>query len=383
MRAVRQALCLGAVVTLIGCGGEVASQEAEALGQSQAPLLEAEPGRGLPGEYLVKVSDGVDARSMAAVAGVTPRYVYTVVNGFAATLNEGQVTALRANPSVEYVEEDQVVEPSTTQSGAPWNLDRIDQRGLPLSGTYNYTTTASTVYAYVIDTGLQTSHSEFGGRAANVYDALGGTGADCNGHGTYVGGIVGGATYGVAKGVRLRGVRVFDCNGAGSTSGLIAGVDWVRTNHLNPAVANMSLGGPYSSTLNTAVSNLINGGVFVSVAAGNSGSNACNYSPASVASATTVGAMDSNDCPLSTSNYGSCVDLYAPGASIKSAWLGGGTNILNGTSPATAQVSGVAALYKAVYGNAASSTVSSWLTTNATTVYCGTTPYKLLYKSTL
>jgi subtilisin family serine protease len=309
--------------------------------------------------------------------------VYAVVSGFAATLNEGQLSALRAHPGVEYVEEDQVLEPSTTQSSAPWGLDRIDQRALPLSGTYTYTTTASGVYSYIIDTGISTSHTGFGGRAQNVYDAFGGTGQDCNGHGTYVAGIVGSTAYGVAKSVRLRGVRVFDCNGSGTTSGVVAGVDWVRANHVKPAVANMSLGGPYSSTLNTAVHNLTNSGVFVSVAAGNSASDACNYSPASAAAATTVGAMGSNDCPLSSSNFGSCVDFFAPGANITSLWLNGGTNTLSGTSPAAAFVNGVAALYKSASGDVASSTLDAWLKSNASTVYCGTTSYKLLYKSTL
>jgi subtilisin family serine protease len=379
----RQAVCLGALFTLVGCGGEVVSQEAEALGQSQAPLLKAEPGRGVPGAYLVGVKEGVDARSVAAVAGVSPTYVYTVVNGFAATLNEGQLSALRANPGVEYVEEDQVLEPHATQSSAPWGLDRIDQRSLPLSGTYNYTSTASNVTAYIIDTGLATSHPGFGMRASSGYDAFGGNGQDCHGHGTYVGGIVGSTTYGVAKGVRLRSVRVFDCNGSGTTSGVIAGVDWVRLNHVKPAVANMSLGGGYSSTLNTAVNNLATSGVFVSVAAGNSGSDACNYSPASAASATTVGAMGSNDCPLSSSNSGSCVDLWAPGANVTSLWLNGGTNTLSGTSPAAAHVNGVAALYKSAYGDVASSTLDMWLKNNASVVSCGTSSYKLLYKSTL
>jgi hypothetical protein len=386
MRAVRHALCLGVVFTLTACGGgEQASQarEGEVPGQSQAPLLKAGPGRGIPDAYIVKVRDGVDARSVAAVAGVTPKYEYSVVNGFAATLNEGQLTALLANPGVEYLEEDQRVEASATQSGAPWNLDRIDQRTLPLSGTYSYTATASSVSAYIIDTGLQTSHPEFSGRGQNVYDATGGTGADCNGHGTFVGGIVGSTLYGVAKGVRLRGVRVLDCNGSGTTSGIIAGVDWVRVNHVKPAVATLSLGGGYSSTLNTAVNNLANAGVFIAVAAGNSGSDACNYSPASAASATTVGAMGSGDCPHPSSNYGSCVDIYAPGASVKSTWLSGGTSTLSGTSAAAAHVCGVGALYKASFGDASSATIDAWLKNNATTVTCNGTSYQVLYKSTL
>jgi hypothetical protein len=385
MRVMRPTVCLGVVLSLAACGGELAPQEAEELARSQAPLLKAEPGRSVPDAYLVKVKDGADARAVAAVAGVTPSHEYSVINGFAAMLSEGQLTALRAHPGVEYVEEDQLLEAMATQSTAPWGLDRIDQRGLPLSGTYSYTSTASTVNVYVIDSGLQTGHIGFGGRATNVYDALGGTGADCHGHGTYVGGIVGSTTYGVAKGARLRGVRVLDCNGSGTTSGIIGGIDWLTANHVKPAVATLSIGGPYSSTLNSAVTRLSNAGVFVSVAAGNSGSDACNSSPASATAVTTVGAMGSNDCPLASSNYGSCVDLYAPGGSITSTWLGGGTTTLSGTSSAAAFVCGVGALYKAAYGDAASSTIDSWMKSNASTVTCGSTglSYKLIYKSTL
>jgi subtilisin family serine protease len=243
------------------------------------------------------------------------------------------------------------------------------------------------VRAYIIDTGLQANHPDFGGRAANVYDAFGGNGADCNGHGTRVGGTVGGSTYGVAKGVALRGVRVLDCAGSGSFSGIIAGVDWVRKNRFSPAVANMSLGGGYSSSVNTAVSNLANSGVFVAVAAGNSNANACYYSPASAGAAYTVAASDKTDTRASFSNYGSCVDGYAPGVGIKSAWLSSGTNAISGTSMASPHVAGVAALYKATCGDAASSTIASWINTNATTGVIKSnptgTPNRLLYKGIL
>jgi subtilisin family serine protease len=380
MRAVRNVLFLGSALALAACGGEMdSSMQAEAIGQTEAPLVMAAPGLAIDGAYIVKVKDGADARAVAAIAGVSPKYVYSIVNGFAAELNDGQLNALRRNGSVEYVEQDQKVFSTATQSGATWGLDRIDQRALPLSGTYTYTTTATNVTAYIIDTGLQANHSEFTGRAANVYDAFGGTGADCQGHGTHVGGTVGGVTYGVAKGVQLRGVRVLDCAGSGSNSGVIAGMDWVRVNGVRPAVANMSLGGGYSSTVNTSANNLANSGVFLAVAAGNNSADACNYSPASAASATTVGSTASNDTRSSFSNFGSCVDIYAPGSSITSAKLNGTSTAMSGTSMASPHVAGVGALYKGTYGEASQATIDSWLKTNGTSLSFG----KLLYKGSL
>ena len=367
-----------------GLGAENANGGLAAIVQAQ--------GKAIPNHYIVVVKEGADARAVAAIAGVQPKFEYTaVLNGFAAELNAGQLNAVQRNPNVEYVEEDQEATVDATQrmdsTGQPWGLDRIDQRGLPLSGTYTYTSTGSGVRAYIIDTGLQANHPDFGGRASNVYDAFGGNGSDCNGHGTHVGGTVGGSTYGVAKGAYLRGVRVLDCAGSGSYSGIIAGVDWVRNNRINPAVANMSLGGGYSSSLNTAVTNLANSGVFVAVAAGNSNANACNYSPASAGAAYTVAASDRTDTKASFSNYGSCVDGYAPGAGIKSAWLSSGTNTISGTSMASPHVAGVAALYKATYGDASSSTITSWLNSNATTGVIKSnptgTPNRLLYKGSL
>jgi len=243
------------------------------------------------------------------------------------------------------------------------------------------------VYAYIIDTGIQTSHSQFGGRASNVYDAFGGNGQDCNGHGTHVAGTVGSSTYGIAKAVRLRGLRVLNCSGSGSTSGIIAAIDWLRANYTAPAVANMSLGGGYSAALNTAVTNLSNAGVFMAVAAGNENQNACNVSPASASGVATVAASTSTDAKASYSNYGSCVELYAPGSSITSTWLSGGTRSISGTSMASPHVAGVAALYKGANGNASSSTILSWLINNATAnVISGNitgTPNRLLYKSSL
>jgi len=389
MKTMRNTLFVGSALALAACGGElndVDSLEAN-LATTEAPLALAEPGRAIPDAFIVQLKDGADARSVAAVAGVSPKYVYSVINGFAATLNPGQLTALRNNPNVALIEQDQVVNTVATQSSATWGIDRIDQRALPRSGTYNYTSTASTVYAYIIDTGIYTAHTNFGGRATNVFDAFGGNGNDCNGHGTHVAGTVGSSTYGVAKSVKLRGVRVLDCAGSGSNSGVIAGIDHVRLNHTKPAVANMSLGGGYSSTINTAVTNLANAGVFVVVAAGNDNANACNYSPASATAVTTVGATTSTDARASYSNYGSCVDVYAPGSSITSTWSNGSTNTISGTSMASPHVAGVGALYKATYGDASQDTVNSWIVNNATlNVVTGNpsgTVNKLLFKSTL
>jgi len=245
--------------------------------------------------------------------------------------------------------------PPRRKPGATWGLDRSDQRSLPLSTTYAYTSTGGSVTAYIIDTGIRFAHADFGGRAVSGYDAVdGGTADDCNGHGTHVAGTVGGAAYGIAKGVNLVAVRVLDCNGSGSTSGVIAGVDWVTGQHAAgaPAVANMSLGGGASSSMDAAVDRSIADGVSYSVAAGNGNfigiaQDACKYSPARVAAAITVGASDKSDKKASFSNYGNCVDLFAPGVGITRAWSTSNTatNTISGTSMAAPHVAGVAALY--------------------------------------
>jgi subtilisin family serine protease len=361
------------------------------LWATTAQAQAAEAGQAIPGRYIVTVEAGHDPQNVAANQDADTTHVYRgVLNGFAAELDSAQLRALRRSSRVALVEPDRVVTASATQNmdatGQPWGLDRIDQRNLPLSRTYTYNRTGAGVYAYVIDTGIRTSHTDFGGRAQNVYDAFGGNGQDCNGHGTHVAGTVGGATYGVAKAVQLRGVRVLNCSGSGSTSGIIAALNWIRTNAQRPAVANMSLGGGFSSTLNTATNNLANSGVFVAVAAGNEGQNACNVSPASASSAYTTAASSSTDTRASWSNYGSCVDGYAPGVSIKSAWHNGGTNTISGTSMASPHVAGVGALYKST-GDAPSATISNWINTNATPNVIRSnpagTPNRLLYKSTL
>jgi subtilisin family serine protease len=336
---------------------------------ASAPLHAASAGRGIDGAYIVVLNEGANPRSVAAVAGVSPHFVYTAaLNGFSAQLNAGQLNALQHNPSVAYVEQDQTVSASTTQSGATWGLDRSDQRDLPLNGTYTYTPTGAGVRAYIVDTGILTSHTNFGGRASVGYDAMGGNGQDCHGHGTHVAGTVGSTTYGVAKGVTLIAVRVLDCAGSGSNSGVIAGMDWVANNRVLPAVANMSLGGGFSQAVNDAAARMTNAGVALAVAAGNENQNACNVSPASAPSAITVGSTTSSDARSSFSNWGSCVDIFAPGSSITSTWATSttATNTIDGTSMASPHVAGVAALYLQGNPSASAATVANAIISTST-----------------
>ncbi|HMG17381.1 MAG TPA: S8 family peptidase [Gemmatimonadales bacterium] len=351
----------------------------------------------VPGEYIVVFRQNVtDPAALAAQLvqsqGGTLRYTYTnALKGFAATLPAAAVQVLAANPLVAYVEADQIYRADVTQTmdanGDPWGLDRVDQQALPLSRTYTYTATGAGVHAYIIDTGIWTLHADFGGRANNVYDALGATGEDCHGHGTHVAGTVGGTTYGLAKGASLHGVRVLSCAGLGLTSQIIAGIDWLRANHVKPAVANMSLGGGLSAALNTATTNLSNAGVFVAVAAGNDNVDACTASPASAAGVFTAASSTKTDAKSSFSNWGTCVEGYAPGSAIVSDFLAGTTMSLSGTSMASPHVAGVAVLYKAVNGDQPSATVSNWIITNATNgVITGNpagTPNRLLFKAGL
>ncbi len=369
----RKVLALTAAALFLAACQDASDPVSLARAPGEAPLLSA-GARAVPGEYVVVVSEGGDPRSVAAVAGVQPRYVYTAaVNGFAATLNAGQLTALRANPNVSYVEENAVVSISATQSGATWGIDRIDQAALPLSTTYTYTPTGAGVRAYILDTGIRLSHVEFAGRVSSGYDAVdGGSADDCNGHGTHVAGTVGGTVYGVAKGVSLVAVRVLDCQGSGTTAGVIAGIDWVTANAVKPAVANMSLGGGASSTLDDAVARSISSGVSYALAAGNGDfigrpQDACNSSPARVPAGMTVGSTTSSDTESSFSNYGTCVDILAPGSSITSAWYQSDTqtNTISGTSMATPHVAGAAALYLQTNPGATPAQVSSALVSNA------------------
>jgi serine protease len=310
-----------------------------------------------------------------------------VLRGFVVQADDSAIARFLDDERVAYVEMDGYVQASATQTGATWGIDRTDQRDLPLNSSYTYNTTASNVHAYIVDTGVLLNHTQFSGRMGNGFDAVtsGGNANDCNGHGTHVAGTVGGTTHGIAKGVIIHPVRVLGCDGSGTNSGVIAGMDWVANNHVKPAVANMSLGGGASTATDDAVTRMVNAGVTVAVAAGNDNSNACNYSPARAASAITVGSTTNTDARSSFSNYGTCLDIFAPGSSITSAWHTGSsaTNTISGTSMASPHVAGVAALYLAANPTATPSQVTTAIinasTPNKVTSPQTGSPNRLLY----
>jgi subtilisin family serine protease len=388
----RSALC-GALLFASACASDAPADEANAEpvaeSTTMAPLMSSP--RPVLGQYIVVLHDReASAQATSAellrAAGAEALYTYQhSIKGFAARLSETAVKALRADPRVAFIAEDSLVETFSSgkpvtgggpiggnivQPNAPWNLDRIDQRNLPLSTTYNYWSSGSGVHAYVIDTGFRLTHQEYAGRVGGGVDVVtpGGNANDCNGHGTALAGLIGGTTYGVAKSVTLHPVRVLGCNGSGTTAQVIAGVDWVTANHVKPAVANMSIGGAANVALDNAVVNSINAGVTYAVVSGSSATNACNFSPARVGPALTVAASNINDGVASSANSGPCLDLYAPGVQVTTTWNTSDTATitLSGGSMGTAHVSGAVALFLQGSPNATAAQAHAHIVNRAT-----------------
>lgn len=330
----------------------------------------------VPGAYIVMLTPGASLERVATQhflppQALTARYSSAFL-GFTASMSAATAAALADDPRVQAVEPDRLLTVAGTQMSPPWGLDRVDQRGLPLSGTYDYDTTGAGVSTYIVDTGVRSNHVDFTGRMVAGFTAFAdGRGTeDCNGHGTHVAGTAAGATSGVAKGATIVPVRVMDCEGAGMLSQIVSGIDWMAQHHTSgPAVANMSLAAPgYSAALETAINNAMADGITFVVAAGNDNKDACGYSPSHVVGAVTVGATDKTDTRASFSNYGPCLDLFAPGVSIASAGHTSDTafTTMNGTSMAAPHVAGAAARYLQANPDAAPAEVALVLTGSAT-----------------
>ncbi|MDO7244267.1 S8 family peptidase [Acinetobacter pittii] len=362
------------------------------LGSSEAKGI-------IKNQYIIILNKDVDsskefAQGIAKQHGGKVLQTYdTVLKGFAIYLPDvagtAFVEAMKKNPKVVSVENDTIMKiDATTQSNPDWGLDRIDQKNLPLDSAYSYLQTGSGTTAYIVDTGILSTHQQFSGRVLSGYTAIsdGNGTSDCHGHGTHVAGTVGGSIYGVAKNVSLVTIRILGCDGSGASSNVIAGLDWILKNGKKPAVVNMSLGGEANTSLDSAVENLFNNGYVMVVAAGNSNTDACSSSPARVSKAITVAATDSTDARASYSNYGSCVDIFAPGSQINSSWIGSNTatKVLNGTSMATPHVAGVVAEMLQSTPTATPQTISTNLlnqvSSNVVKNPSGS-PNRLLYKS--
>ncbi|MFE7572100.1 S8 family peptidase [Streptomyces sp. NPDC057539] len=387
----------------------------DAMAEPRETLVPVErSANAVPGQYIVTLKPAYSAATVLRQFGLTPLFTYDkVLNGFTAAFSATQLSQVRALRAVQAIEENSRIsisptsirpgqwraeQPGSEQTGSghagatrervpaqSWGLDRIDQRRLPLDGQFTVNGTGKGVTAYIVDSGIETAHSEFGGRATVGFDSVGDgrVGQDCNGHGTHVAGTTGGATFGVARAVSLVSVRTLGCKGNGTWAGVIAGFDWVAKNARQPAVLNASLGGPSSSAVDTAVNAIEAQGVLPVVAAGNDAVDACGVSPARASGVYTVGATNSEDQEARFSNHGTCLETYAPGVAIVSARLGGGSVALNGTSMASPHVAGVAALYKEKNPSAAPDEVADWLTGRSTKdlvfPLSGGSPNRLLY----
>jgi subtilisin family serine protease len=371
-RSIRLTLA-AAIVPAIALTTALSSASAAPAADPSGRIILVQPASADPGvtpvkdTYIVELKQGSQLAKMKL--GFTPqRQFSTAVNGFSAKLTAAQLAALQKSPDVVAISQDVSYKAiDTTQTNPPsWGIDRIDQRNLPLSNSFTYTRTGSGVNAYIIDSGIDASHPNFGGRATFDFNAIDTNNTDCLGHGTHVAGTIGSTSYGIAKAVRLHGVKWLNCSGSGTASGAIAAVDWVTRNAVKPAVANTSWNFPANATLETSLRNMINSGVFLATSAGNTGANSCNLLPRKIETALVTAASERNDARASYSSTGPCVDVYAPGSAIISTLPGNTTGSYNGTSMATPHVAGVAALYLQTSPSASPATVKSYIENNAT-----------------
>jgi serine protease len=376
---IQKTLTLLFLLTLFGCANDSSSMPEEFSGLKNFIVVLNE--ESVQNQSLKTAAVGAEKASMQSLVvnalqevdfdhalGPSDKIFSVVLQGGVYKLSSEEVAELKKDSRIAYIEEDRVVQINATQSSAPWGLDRLDQNSLPLNSTYSYPHTAENVSVYIIDTGILLSHQALKSQSVSGYDAVdGGDALDCNGHGSHVAGTVGSAAYGVAKGAKLVAVRVLDCGGSGTISNVVAGIEWVTSHHQKPAVANMSLGIRGSQAIDDAVAASVKAGVTYVVAAGNESDNACNYSPAKVPTAITVGATNSSDARASFSNYGLCVSLFAPGQDILSAWStsSSATNTISGTSMASPHVAGIAALYLAEHPAATPAQVKAALVAGA------------------
>ncbi|CAM3276612.1 Serine protease [Stackebrandtia soli] len=368
VKRTRWSAAIGVAATAAIAAATLGSTPAHADGT----ILGADNPDAIDGKYIVALDDSVSTRQADGLLGSFDAAItstFASIDAYAVEMSEEDAKALAGDARVRYVEQDAVVSITGTQANPPsWGLDRIDQQDLPLDNSYTYPDSAGAgVTSYIIDTGADLDHPDFGGRMSSGWDTVDNDGdaSDCQGHGTHVAGTIGGTAYGVAKAADLVAVRVLNCSGSGTYEGVIAGIDWVTGNAQHPATANMSLGGGFSQAVNDAVTASVASGVTYALAAGNESTSACTRSPASTPDALTVAASDSGDAHASFSNYAECVDLYAPGVSITSAWLNGGTNTISGTSMAAPHVAGAATLYLGEFPSATPAQVGDALVDNA------------------